>query len=349
MKSKEQTVKIIHSRKNIVLFTIIGILGGTMIGWAIGVYFLIPKNGDVASASNTPGCNAEYKYINTEIPCDEFNETLNKISSIQKSVQNEVSRDILEGRATRISVWSRDLPSKQYLAVNQNEKYSPASLAKLPLGMAAFKYAEIEPVFLTKKVLYDGKTDLDSLQIFKTPPEGQLIPGKSYTNLELIDYMLKYSDNNAAVLLFEQLDHAFVRRVNLDIGIQISSDADPSATEDFVTVRSYANLFRILYNASYLNRDYSEKMISILTGSSFMDGARKGIPKNIVMAHKFGERVELDANNVIKTAELHDCGIVYVGKNIYNFCIMTEGTDLTELDTIIGEISSTIYQGFNNN
>jgi hypothetical protein len=102
-------------------------------------------------------------------------------------------------------------------------------------------------------------------------------------------------------------------------------------------VKDYGMFFRVLFNASYLSKDSSEKALKLLSESTFTKGLVAGIPSGVSISHKFGERVMGD------TRQLHDCGIVYLPKQPYLLCIMTRGKDFDQLAGVISEISKKVY------
>jgi beta-lactamase class A len=104
-----------------------------------------------------------------------------------------------------------------------------------------------------------------------------------------------------------------------------------------MNIKEYVSLFRVLFNVSYLNKEASEKALELLTRVEFKDGLPAGLPANIVVAHKFGERI------VNGLSQLHDCGIVYYPSHPYLICIMTRGADFTQLSKHIQEISKITY------
>ncbi len=324
----------------IVLGTLSGILLGGALGW---LWFEKFDAKNPHSAGDPCESDISYKFISTEVPCDEFVDTTEALGALEDKLEEKVGSYLLNGETERISVWSRHLPTRRFVGVNTHETYSPASLAKVPVAIAFFKYAEIDPAILNKTVVYEGKRDLNTLEFYRPPEDKKLIAGASYSNIDLLERMLTYSDNNATIMLYQQIDPAFVRRVNLDLGIKIPTDRDPKPNENFVTVKSYANLFRALYNASYLNQEFSEKILSFLSASSFEGGARAGIPQSVKISHKFGERGIVNPN---RHAELHDCGIVYNKNGPYTFCVMAEGENLDRLNWIIMDLSKTIYETY---
>ncbi len=86
----------------------------------------------------------------------------------------------------------------------------------------------------------------------------------------------------------------------------------------------------------------SSRALELLTKTAFNDGLRAGVPENIEVAHKFGERIL--PNNI---QQLHDCGIVYIPNKPYLLCIMTRGKDMHTLQGVIEEISSSVYAEVN--
>jgi hypothetical protein len=112
---------------------------------------------------------------------------------------------------------------------------------------------------------------------------------------------------------------------------------------DFVTTKSYGAIFRNLYNASYLDRDYSQKALVLLSQTKFK-GLRAVLPADTVVADKFGEREIDNPDGTIAKRELHDCGIVYKAARPYTICIMTDGSDFNSLLDIIHDLSTLTYQ-----
>jgi hypothetical protein len=62
----------------------------------------------------------------------------------------------------------------------------------------------------------------------------------------------------------------------------------------------------------------------------YNDGLKAGIPANIELAHKFGERGIIGMNGR-EQKQLHDCGIIYYPKHPYILCIMTRGYERDKL------------------
>lgn len=278
-----------------------------------------------------------YKFISPLLECQDLASS-NRSSMIilEKKLKNYISGVKSEKRATHVSVYFRDLSNGPWIGISENELFSPASLLKVPIMIAALKKEEHSPGFINKQVKYLQHTSdttnpniLDSL--IKT--------GNAYSIENLIYRMIAFSDNEAKNMILENLDNETLDKTYSDLGIDIPGLRTP---DDFMTVKDYSSFFRILYNATYLNKKMSEKALEYLSHSNFSKGLLGKLPAGIVVAHKFGERGLADSN--IK--QLHDCGIIYKSGRPYVLCVMTRGTDFDELASVISEVSSMVYENY---
>jgi len=284
-----------------------------------------------------------YRFIDPLLVCDvsekkETTEFVNLKIKIQSLIDGKINSD----KASIVSVYF-DMRDGNWLNINPSTKYSPASLMKVPTAIAYFKEAEVNPAVLQNKMLFDGSFDYNKLEFFK--PEKVIESNQSYKVEELLYRALGYSDNNAYYILANNMEGNLLNEVYSDLGI-VWPKKISEAQDDFITVKQYANFFKVLYNASYLERKMSEKALSFLSQSNFPQGIIAGVPKdkNIVVAHKFGERNFGQTADPASQKELHDCGIIYYPDHPYLLCIMTKGTNFNDLASTISDISSTVYQ-----
>jgi beta-lactamase class A len=149
--------------------------------------------------------------------------------------------------------------------------------------------------------------------------------------------MIVYSDNASKELLhrhLESISPGILQQTFIDLGIALQK---PDGS-NYITVKTYASLFRGLFNASYLNREMSQYALELLASVEFPNGIVAGLPSGTVVAHKFGF-LDLQPDE----RQLHDCGIVYHTKTPYLLCVMTRGKDPEEISSIIGKISKAVY------
>lgn len=320
------------------------VFSASLVSFAVGIFVgkvfvaqkVSEKNADKPDSVLSEIRGSGYKFISPLLECEAGKDSYKLIglNSIQVELNDFVESEKSKGNITEAAIYFRDLNNGPWFGVHEHAAFAPASLLKLPVMMAYFKKAEKDSALLGKKVKYEAKDELLQQDV---APANQIKRGEFYTINELIERMMVYSDNAALTLLEDNIEPAQIDKVTLDLGVETATDQTPL---DFMSVKGYAGLFRILYNASYLEKGYSEKALEIMSESDFSNGIVAGIPKGMIVSHKFGER-QLDANLV----QLHDCGIVYRPKNPYLICIMTKGTDFSRLAQFISQSSKIIYDG----
>jgi hypothetical protein len=306
-------------------------LVGMLLGAGIVAWYIPAHTGQST-------CSKNYPLINSAVDCGDYEQSAENLQNIDSAADDAVALYIKEGKATNASVWVRDLTTQQWASTNEYDRYAPASLLKVPLMIAYYKLAELEPNLLDTQFTYRLSSDASTTPEF--PPSQLLVPGQSYSVETLIEHMIKYSDNNAADVLAANIDQTILSNIFVDLGIEIPS-ANGSKNYDFITAKTYASIFRSLYNASYLNAQYSQKALGLLSQTGFK-GISASLPHGTVVADKFGERGYTDTNGTA-VRELHDCGIVYKPGKPYVLCIMTSGASEDDLLSVLKNISSIVY------
>ncbi len=306
------------------------------------IYILIPLIALSALAvffTMSSSCE-EFVFVNKDVACG-VRDVVSKTGYIDTRVHlaSLIEEAQAGGRLSHASIYFRDLERGPVFGVNELEPFAPASLFKLPLAFVFFNSAETQPEVLTHKIAYQGTSSVAEQRV---RPARSAEVGSTYTIAELLEMMLTHSDN-ASYEILEQFLTTTPERVQLrfetfqEIGL-----IDPrDRTETTLTVRGYASLLRLLYNASFLSVEQSEKVLAWLARSDYTNGLVAGVPGGVSVAHKFGERVYPDG-----TKELHDCGIIYYPGNPYLLCVMTRGAEWTELESFITTVSRIVYQEF---
>lgn len=286
-----------------------------------------------------------YKYINPNTDCLNSDQITETINNNKDKIQKYIERATSLNKVKRVSVFYRDLSSTKWFGVNQSELFSPGSLLKLPMAIAYYKLAEIDSTLLSQEIVY--KADAQShniLQHFNEKGE-DMVSGQKYSINEMINRMIINSDNDVLLPLVSGLNTDFFEKVLIDLSIHVPDVEDGTKNIDFFSATVYSGILRALYNASYLNITQSEKLLELMTKSTFDKGIVAGVPKDIKVANKFGERTSINTTtNRVAKVELHDCGIVYRKDRPYILCIMTEGSNFEDLTQIISDISSILYK-----
>lgn len=279
-----------------------------------------------------PGFHYTNPLLDVELP--EGVDISNEPIPFKHKIEAFVKKQISGKQATEIAVYYRDLHDGPWFGINEDIPFNPASMMKVPVMIAILKRAERDPYLLSRTLSYDGKTDMSAMQ--RIEPQHTITPLRPYSIEELLRYMMSYSDNNATAVLYNELDPRELNAV-LD-GMDIENR--PNDDENSVTVHGYSGFFRILFNASFLNREMSEKALQLLTMQDFPQGLAAGVPKGIEIAAKYGENVR-GMKGEIK--QLHEFGIVYHPKHPYIIGIMTRGNDFDIQTGILSSISRMIY------
>lgn len=286
-------------------------------------------------------CISNYKFINSEPGCEiSEEENLQDISSLNINVNNLIESAVQNSEAMKISIFFRDLVTKRWFGINENDQYKAGSLLKLPLLMAYYKISEIDNSIFSKEIKYVGNNEISKLEDIKSGIP--LEKGKIYSVSKLLEKMIIDSDNDASDFLFYHIDSQLLDKIYTDL--QIYNLTSKGLDKSYISVRNYGNLFRILYNASYLTREASDKILELLAKTTFNDGLVAGVPSDILIAHKFGDRTYMDENNQVIERTLNDCGIVYASNHPYILCVATQGMDLKKLENIIKNISNIVYK-----
>lgn len=276
-----------------------------------------------------------YRYISPLLECENYNPLNYNYSLLEKNIKKIINSHISKKEVDSVSLYFRDLNNGPWIEINGGDKFSPASLLKVPLMMVYFNLAENDKNLLDKKLIVKNYKTEASPNIL---PQKSVKIGEEYTVEELIGYMIKYSDNTAANTLLSNISIKDTEEIYNDFNLKIPGS---DGTENFMSVTEYASFFRILYNASYLDREMSEKALKLLTSSAFTNGIVAGLPDNTMVAHKFGERVFENKK------QLHDCGIIYSLNGNYLLCVMTKGDDFEKMETTIADISKDVFNGMN--
>ena len=345
MKFSRLRLKIVQHWAKIACFLLGAVFGG-------GIFLLLfPFQEKAVDESLKKGKDFQvrqkgnYQFISPLIECEIENaEVSKKYIPFEKKTKELIAKEIIEKNPNiHLAIYFRNLNNGPWFGINERENFTPASMLKVVLMMSFFKLSESDSSLLSKEVRFDRLNDsLGLVQNFK--PKEQIAVGNKYTIEELIRRMIVFSDNQAMELLLKNIDEKQISRIYLDLGIEVPGLRN---ADDFMSVKEYASFFRILYNASYLNHQNSEKALELLAQVDYKNGIMKKLPSEIVVAHKFGEREFEENGKVVR--QLHDCGVVYYEKYPYLLCVMTRGAEWDKLSAIVNDTSKIIFDEIKKN
>ncbi len=262
---------------------------------------------------------------------------LNTQSPALEGLRNKIEQYIWEVKKSQqvdeVTVYFRKLNGGSWFCINPNETYNPASMSKIIYLITYLKEAESNPSVLNKKIYFARHfSEGNHANIV----DFALKENSYYTVKELLLYMIKNSDNDATLLLSQNMN----QNIYKDLFTDLNLPNPPAFGEYYITAVDYSKFFRVLFNATYVRPEYSEYGLKLLTQSTYTDGIRNGVDDKIEIAHKFGERI------IDNKAQLHEFGIVFVAGDPYLLGIMTKGTSLKQLSGILQEISRITFSDY---
>ena len=243
-------------------------------------------------------------------------------SGLREILESEIERF---GAKENTGFFLQDIRTGAWLGVKEREGFNPASLLKIPLMMAMLKKVKLDEISLDS-TLEITEEDLDK-------NSGRLHEkgvGYKMTVWDFIEEMILSSDNTAKNVLKRQLNDAELNSVFAHVGIP---NPYSQSGDSLVTPRGYTRLFKSLYYSSYLSPELSEKALEITTDTKMENLISAGIPYEIQVAHKYGER----------SNGLSDCGIVYHPQNAYFVCAMTRDMEIPQARDLIVSLSKIVY------
>jgi beta-lactamase class A len=295
---------------------------------------------EAAQANNVQSCllNVQrlngYKFIQPLVSTKQGCESEN-LRPVRQEIAQTLDNYKASGTITTASVYLRVFGQGEWVCINEGESYRPGSLLKVPELITFLREEELHPGTLNKRLSYNAPFTTVKNPLFTSK---SIEVGNSYTIKELLRYMIEYSDNNATMLLNNNMDSKLFKQTFSDFGLK---EPDMKASDYPIAVKDYGIFFEALYNAGYLNIDNSEFAVELLSKCNFKDGFVAGLPEGGSIAHKFGEAGDDNLH------ELHECGLIYSGNKRYELVVMTKGKVLSKLPEVLKNISKIVYQRLN--
>lgn len=209
------------------------------------------------------------------------------------------------------SLYIKNLFSDEINTYNPTQVYYGASLYKLPFSIGVFKEIESEKIsydtkFYYLKQDYEGGSGVIQLDNF----------GSQYTVLELLQNLIKESDNIAYNILNRNSQAANIEAGFLKLGL-----SKEFYVNNNTSVEEMGKFLENLTKTTYINDVSKSKLYSLLSNTSFDDRVHVGLKYNSSFAHKIGNNPDQNS--------WHDCGIVFnsfLKKPAYVVCVMSEDT-----------------------
>lgn len=277
---------------------------------------------------------SDYHFISPLLSCPQSKSIQDsRPLNLKLELEEFMNLDNINSWVNHVSVYFRDMYNWYRFWINEKELFTPASLTKVPTMIALLKKSESEPNLLSEQVKYKLPNFDYNVHY---PAKYSIESDKVYTIQQLLEYMIKYSDNNSTQVLRDLMGDTRFHDLYADLWINYDQINN-------IQVTDYASFFRILFNASYLNKKNSELALNLLSQVDFTSWLVAWIPSNIKVSHKFWE-YSIDWN----LKQIHDCGIIYYPDHPYLLCVMTRWNDYDRLEKTLHQISKIIFEHINN-
>ncbi|QQG52603.1 MAG: serine hydrolase [Candidatus Falkowbacteria bacterium] len=269
---------------------------------------------------------AKYSLLDPARSIVEQENFFSTIEPVRKQMKEIVAKYEKDG--DKIGIYFEFLNTGANVSINQDARFWPASLSKMPTIFVVMKRIEDGKWQLSNElVLFEEDKDDRFGELYKKPV------GTKFTIEELVKETLINSDNTAHKILVRNLSSEEYTDMFEALGMEQLFNEDYN-----ITAKEYSRVFRALYNASYLNRNNSQQLLLWSSESKFDEFIGSGVGSDVVFSHKIGEE--------FKEVVFLDSGIVYVPSRPYLITIMVEvedGGGVERAQEIMKELSKAAY------
>lgn len=214
------------------------------------------------------------------------------IEPLRKDLKEIVAKHEKEG--SKIGVYFEFLNTGANVSINQESRFWPASLSKMPTAFVVMKKIELGEWKLDNELIlyYEDRNDAFG-DLYKKQA------GTRLTIEELLKELIINSDDTAHRMLIRNLEGEDFEQMLSALGMEDLYNKDYD-----ITAKEYSRIMRSLYTSSFLKREYSTMLLTWLSETPFDDFLGGEVPKNVIFSHKIGE---------------HDPGATYLDSGIVYF------------------------------
>ena len=154
--------------------------------------------------------------------------------------------------------------------------------------------------------------------------------------------MIAYDDDDAYAMLSANLPPNHLDKILKDL----NGEYDPQKQNESLSLNTYAALFRVLFNASYLSEEMSEKALRYLSKTAFQDGIASAVPPNVDKAVDH-EEIPIRSTGTGESSDVHqlqEFGIIYHQNRPFLLGVIARGNDDNRLETVIHDVTRLVFR-----
>lgn len=291
----------------------------------LGIVFAIITLNIFIQLQSNPSTKANVKSLNTESnkepPITAKYSPYTNENAAYKDFESLVS--IIKETHGEYAFYIKNLKTEKVYSYNDNERFYGASLYKVPIAMAVIDEITNKNLSYDTKITYTPNDFTDgSGTITKSEYNTK------YSVLELLNLLLKESDNTAQLMLKRKLNEQSIQNAFSNL-IVTENDNQSFYLDNMVTAREVGQMFERLPN----------EILNIMTKTSFDNRIQRGMNSDTVFAHKIGSWGT--------EGTWHDCGVI-LDNNLQPgtlVCLLSKNTTFTDFNNVayfIGQFSEKI-------
>jgi beta-lactamase class A len=241
------------------------------------------------------------------------------------ALQQAVSQ-AMAGFPGRYSIVVYDLKADKQFAVNETERFHPASTIKMPVALYALEQHRAGKLGWNDLIQYT-EADFESPGggAFEKEPFGGLYPVEN-----LVGRSLRYSNNVAVNMLGRHLGWENIRAWTRSIDGELWREPDASPS---VNALSELGWWRHLERLTRQDPKMAELLMAPLREVGYDGRIAAGLPDGVKFVHKFGSY----------DGSYHDTGWV-MGDKPFLLIVLTHGATVDEADAAIAGVTKVIYE-----
>ena len=233
-------------------------------------------------------------------------------------------RGQLGDTAGRYGVVVRRLTDGRTATFNAEAPYYAASLFKLPVMVEVFKQLRAGVLSMEEELTITTEVAAYDLGTLRRQV-GDTAPIRA-----LLEEMIFYSDNTAAVLLLDRVGARNAETAMVALGLGHTRIRSGDLT---TTAADMAALFTLLAQGRVVDKEASQQMLDLLLLQTVNDRLPAALPQGTLVAHKTGNWQNAT----------HDVGIVYAPTGAYVIAVLS---DAAWGSAPIARLSRAVYDYF---
>lgn len=229
-------------------------------------------------------------------------------------------------------LYIKDLKTLEEYKLNEETQFFGASLYKILIAGAVYEAIDEDNLSMSYIYTYNADDYTDGTGLIQSQPVGS-----TYSVAELLDYLLKTSDNIAQNILVRN-----ITQEKIDQFYQAHSPSDGTfSVNGYTDPREFSEILENIYKSNSLSRELKRDFFERMTNTHFEDRISRDLDDKLIFSHKIGSAPNLGS--------WHDCGMVFRSgfSDPTIACIMSKDTTFENLmyaSGLVAEFLNTRYK-----